>query len=167
MSEEEIVEEVEEVYEEVEEVEEIVEEQDVEQQEDEDPEDLYDRATDATSEDEKIKLFRECISKEETTGKGKWGFLSLVEMIKIAFGHSDWQTVSDQFKQLLTYLKSSVNRTETDREFGKLFDLFSSQLDEQIYVNLLTVCLLFYSVSLCMSCILLIHILSVDCTGTV
>jgi COP9 signalosome complex subunit 2 len=73
--------------------------------------------------DDQLDQFINVLEMEEK--KGKWGFKSLNQMIKIYNQKKDYKKVIETYKRLLTYM-NIVTRNESETSINKILTLFST-----------------------------------------
>jgi len=68
----------------------------------------------------------------ESGEKGEWGFKALEQMIKINFRLTNFSTMTEHYKQLLTYVKSAVTRNVSEKSINSILDYISTSQEMQL-----------------------------------
>eukprot|EP00004_Rigifila_ramosa_P026324 TRINITY_DN814_c0_g1_i1.p1 TRINITY_DN814_c0_g1~~TRINITY_DN814_c0_g1_i1.p1 ORF type:complete len:445 (-),score=131.05 TRINITY_DN814_c0_g1_i1:28-1338(-) len=80
------------------------------------------------------------VVKMETT-QGEWGFKALKRMTKIYFRQGQYGLMMDSYRKLLTYIKSAVTRTYSEKSLNNLLDLVGTGGSQDVLLE-------FYQVTL-------------------
>lgn len=85
--------------------------------------------------------FQKVLDIEGTGNKGDWGFRALKQMIKINFRLGRFDNMMENYKVLLTYIKSAVTRNYSEKSINSILDYVSTskQMDllQQFYITTL------------------------------
>ncbi|CAH8490254.1 unnamed protein product [Heterobilharzia americana] len=85
--------------------------------------------------------FQKVLDIEGTGTKGDWGFRALKQMIKINFRLGRFDSMMENYKILLTYIKSAVTRNYSEKSINSILDYVSTskQMDllQQFYITTL------------------------------
>ncbi|XP_028411209.1 COP9 signalosome complex subunit 2 [Dendronephthya gigantea] len=71
-----------------------------------------------------LESFQKVMELEED--KGEWGFKALKQMTKINFKIGNYSEMMQQYKQLLTYIKSAVTRNYSEKSINSILDYIST-----------------------------------------
>ncbi|TNN07120.1 COP9 signalosome complex subunit 2 [Schistosoma japonicum] len=85
--------------------------------------------------------FQKVLDIEGAGNKGDWGFRALKQMIKINFRLGRFDNMMENYKVLLTYIKSAVTRNYSEKSINSILDYVSTskQMDllQQFYITTL------------------------------
>jgi COP9 signalosome complex subunit 2 len=64
--------------------------------------------------------------------KGEWGFKALKQIVKLRYKLGQYQEMMDAYKQMLTYVKSSVTRNDAEKKINSLLDYVSASTSTEL-----------------------------------
>ncbi|CAL8078883.1 unnamed protein product [Calicophoron daubneyi] len=73
-----------------------------------------------------LEEFQKVLDIESTGAKGDWGFRALKQMIKINFKLGHFSAMMENYKTLLTYIKSAVTRNYSEKSINSILDYVST-----------------------------------------
>ncbi|VEL31120.1 unnamed protein product, partial [Protopolystoma xenopodis] len=73
-----------------------------------------------------IEEFKKVLFIEASGTKGDWGFKALKQMIKINFKLGLFEAMMENYKTLLTYIKSAVTRNYSEKSINSILDYVST-----------------------------------------
>lgn len=86
-----------------------------------------------------IDEFKKVLAIEANGGtKGDWGFRALKQMIKIKFRLDRFTEMMDDYKTLLTYIKSAVTRNNSEKSINSILDYVSTSKQANLLQNFYT-----------------------------
>ncbi|TGZ63913.1 hypothetical protein CRM22_006654 [Opisthorchis felineus] len=73
-----------------------------------------------------LEEFQKVLDIEASGVKGDWGFRALKQMIKINFKLGNFDVMMDNYKTLLTYIKTAVTRNYSEKSINSILDYVST-----------------------------------------
>ncbi|KAI6180252.1 COP9 signalosome complex subunit 2 [Aphelenchoides besseyi] len=74
-----------------------------------------------------LATFRDVVNQEKERGEqGDWGFKALKQMTKITFNMEKYDLMLENYKQLLSYIKSSVTKNYAEKSINSILDYVST-----------------------------------------
>jgi len=64
--------------------------------------------------------------------KGEWGFKALKQIVKLRYKLGQYQEMMEAYKQMLTYVKSSVTRNDAEKKINSLLDYVSASTSTEL-----------------------------------
>ena len=83
-----------------------------------------------------------CVVEMQNGEKGEWGFKALKQIVKLRFKLQQYQEMMQAYKEMLTYIKSSVTRNDAEKKINSLLDYVSSSTSTELLQE-------FYDITLC------------------
>ncbi|XP_065672432.1 COP9 signalosome complex subunit 2 isoform X2 [Hydra vulgaris] len=80
-----------------------------------------------------IESFKRVLELEHE--KGEWGFKALKQMVKINYRLQRYDEMMSRYKELLTYIKSSVTRNHSEKSINSILDFISSSKQMTLLQN--------------------------------
>ncbi|VDO04886.1 unnamed protein product [Rodentolepis nana] len=89
--------------------------------------------------DAAIDEFKKVLELEAESGtKGDWGFRALKQMIKLQFRLGLYNDMMENYRNLLTYIKSAVTRNTSEKSINSILDYVSTSKQMNILQNFYT-----------------------------
>uniref|UniRef100_A0A0X3PVD8 COP9 signalosome complex subunit 2 n=1 Tax=Schistocephalus solidus TaxID=70667 RepID=A0A0X3PVD8_SCHSO len=85
-----------------------------------------------------IAEFEKVLAIEATGTKGDWGFRALKQIIKIKFRLGRFEEMMQDYKTLLTYIKSAVTRNYSEKSINSILDYVSTLKQVDLLQNFYT-----------------------------
>jgi len=71
-----------------------------------------------------LQAFQRILDLEET--KGDWGFKALKQMVKIGYNMENYESMLDNYRQLLGYIKTAVTKNYAEKSINSILDYVST-----------------------------------------
>ncbi|VDD80670.1 unnamed protein product [Mesocestoides corti] len=86
-----------------------------------------------------VEEFKKVLAIEAESGtKGDWGFRALKQMIKIKFRLGKFDEMMEDYRTLLTYIKSAVTRNNSEKSINSILDYVSTSRQMDLLQNVYT-----------------------------
>ncbi|KAI6210440.1 COP9 signalosome complex subunit 2 [Aphelenchoides besseyi] len=84
-----------------------------------------------------LATFRDVVNQEKERGEqGDWGFKALKQMTKITFNMEKYDLMLENYKQLLSYIKSSVTKNYAEKSINSILDYVSTSKQTGLLLKL-------------------------------
>ncbi|CAH8558929.1 unnamed protein product [Dicrocoelium dendriticum] len=85
-----------------------------------------------------LQEFQKVLDIESSGVKGDWGFRALKQMTKINFKLGDFTAMMENYKLLLTYIKTAVTRNYSEKSINSILDYVSTSKQMSLLQNFYT-----------------------------